>query len=48
MTAYKWVDRVAAILDNEAQLTANEVRRCFQGLLGVMAQGKSQAGEARC
>lgn len=45
MTAYEWVERAASLLNKEAQLTTNEVRRCFQGLLEAMQEWKSPAGE---
>jgi hypothetical protein len=45
MTAYEWVYRAATILDNEAQLTSDEVRRHFQGLLETMREWTSLAGK---
>lgn len=42
--AYNWVHQAAEILDNEAELDADGVRRCFRGLVAAMSRWKSKAG----
>ena len=38
MIASDWLRKVAQILDNEMQLTADQVRNQFRALLGAMAR----------
>lgn len=44
MIASDWLRKVAQILDNEMQLTADQVRNQFRALLGAMARWQSKAG----
>jgi hypothetical protein len=45
--AFGWVRRAAAILSNEAGLTASGVRRRYRGLIGAMARHAGAAGGLR-
>lgn len=42
--AYRWVDRVAHLLNNGAQRDGATVKRRMQGLLGAMVQHQAAAG----
>ena len=42
--AYRWVDRVAHLLNNGAQRDGATVKRRMQGLLGAMVQHQTAAG----
>ncbi len=44
MIASNWLHKAAQILDNEAQLTAEQVRKQFLRLLGVITRWQSKAG----
>jgi hypothetical protein len=44
MVASNWLHKVAQILDNEAQLTAEQVQKQFRSLLGAMTRWQSKAG----
>lgn len=44
LIASHWLHKAAKILDNEAQLTAEQVRIQFRNLLGVMARWQSKVG----
>ena len=44
LIASHWLHKAAKILNNEAQLTAEQVRTQFRSLLGVMARWQSKVG----
>ncbi len=44
MVASNWLHKAAQILDNEAQLTAKQVRKQFCSLLGAMTRWQSKVG----
>lgn len=44
LIASHWLHKAAKILDNEAQLTVEQVRTQFRSLLGVMARWQSKIG----
>ena len=43
-TAYRWIDKAADILNNEADESGAKVRQRYQGILGAMQRWQARAG----